>query len=234
MSRSGHISHQCRVVGVTLRTYQSHQCRVVGVTRRTHKSHQSGWWVSHSGHIGAGCCVSRSGQIGVGCCVSRSGHIGAGCCVSRSGHISAGCCVSRSGHIRRCRAVGVMHLLLLQEHPPPEERQRDPVDVPRGTRQAAHPHLPLPQPAVRHHVPQQEDPRQQVRLRGEPLFLILLMIVVMIDDVLQQQDPRQQVRLRGEPLFLILERVSTRVVVVVVVVVAQPDCLPTLVRVPHA
>ena len=192
MSRSGHISHQCRVVGVTLRTYQSHQCRVVCVTRRTHKSHQSGWWVSHSGHgtewwvshsghIGAGCCVSRSGQIGVGCCVSRSGHIGAGCCVSRSGHIgagccvsrsghiSAGCCVSRSGHIRRCRAVGVMHLLLLQEHPPPEERQRDPVAVPRGTRQAAHPHLPLPQPAVRHHVPQQEDPRQQIRLRGEQL-----------------------------------------------------------------
>ena len=32
-----------------------------------------------------------------------------------------------------------------------------------------------------------------------------------------------------------LERVnSTRVVVVVVVVVAQPDCLPTLVRVPQA
>ena len=28
----------------------------------------------------------------------------------------------------------------------------------------------------------------------------------------------------------ILERVSTRVVVVMVVVVAQPDCLPTLVR----
>ena len=30
-----------------------------------------------------------------------------------------------------------------------------------------------------------------------------------------------------------LERVSTRVVVVVVVVVAQPDCLPTLVRMSH-
>ena len=31
-----------------------------------------------------------------------------------------------------------------------------------------------------------------------------------------------------------LERVSTRVVVVVVVVVAQPDCLPTLVRMSQA
>ena len=31
-----------------------------------------------------------------------------------------------------------------------------------------------------------------------------------------------------------IERVSTRVVVVVVVVVAQPDCLPTLVRMPQA
>ena len=31
-----------------------------------------------------------------------------------------------------------------------------------------------------------------------------------------------------------LERVSTRVVVVVVVVVAQPNCLPTLVRMPQA
>ena len=32
----------------------------------------------------------------------------------------------------------------------------------------------------------------------------------------------------------VLERVSTRVVVVVVVVVAQPDCLPTLVRMSQA
>ena len=148
-------THQYRVVGVTLRT---HQYRVVGVTLRTHqyrvvgvtlRTHQYWLWVSHSGHISTGWWDSRSGHIRI---------------------ISAGCCVSRSGRIRQCRAVGVMHLLLLQEHAPPEERQRVPVAVPRGARQTAHPHLPLAQPAVRHHVPRQEDPRQQVRLRGEPFF----------------------------------------------------------------
>ena len=38
----------------------------------------------------------------------------------------------------------------------------------------------------------------------------------------------------GSPCGWVLDRVSTRVVVVVVVVVAHPDCLPTLVRVPQA
>ena len=36
------------------------------------------------------------------------------------------------------------------------------------------------------------------------------------------------------PVSYVIERVSTRVIMVVVMVVTQPDCLPTLVRVTQA
>ena len=62
--------------------------------------------------------------------------------------------------------------VMFQEHAPPAEWQRVSVAVPRGPRQAAPPDVPLTKPAVCHHVPLEEDPRQQIRLWGEPSSVV--------------------------------------------------------------
>ena len=63
----------------------------------------------------------------------------------------------------------------------------------------------------------------------------VVLVVVVIRELFSLVTSALCVRIRGQRLrrlFTTLERVSTRVVVVVVV--AQPDCLPTLVRMSQA